>query len=82
MICSVPKLSILMCRKALEPLVKAGYVAFVYGGAKEGAFLCKHELVEALHLTGSAATYDAIVWGANKSKVLTAPSFHAKKMSM
>jgi hypothetical protein len=51
--------------------VKAGYVAFAYGGAKEGAFLGKHELIDAVHLTGSAATYDAIVWGSNKAKVLT-----------
>ncbi len=60
-------------RRSLAPLVKAGYVAFVYGGAKEGAYLCKHELVEALHLTGSAATYDAIVWGSDKAKVSHMP---------
>ena len=35
----------------------------VYGGAREGAFLCSHPLVRSIHLTGSAATYDAVVWG-------------------
>ena len=38
----------------------------VYGGAKEGQFLCAHPLVRSIHLTGSAATYDAVVWGKRK----------------
>lgn len=32
-------------RRALAPLVDAGYVDIVYGGGKEGAFLCNHPLV-------------------------------------
>ena len=52
----------------MQPLVEAGYVAFAYGGAEQGKFLCHHKLVEKVHLTGSASTYDAIVWG-GKSKV-------------
>lgn len=46
----------------MSPLISAGYVAFVYGGAPEGKFLCHHKLVTRVHLTGSAKTYDAIVW--------------------
>jgi len=35
----------------------------VYGGAAEGKFLGNHAVVESIHLTGSAATFDAVVWG-------------------
>ena len=56
----------LTCRRAYAPLVEAGYVEVVYGGAREGAFLCNHKLVRSVHLTGSAATYDAVVWGKAK----------------
>ena len=38
----------------------------VYGGTKEGAFLTTHDLVRSIHLTGSTATYDAVVWGGKK----------------
>ena len=55
-------------RRAYAPLVEAGYVEVVYGAAKEGQFLCTHPLVKSIHLTGSAATYDAVVWGKNKKK--------------
>lgn len=53
---------------AYAPLVEAGYVEIVYGGAKEGAFLTNHPSIKSIHLTGSSATYDAVVWG-NKPKV-------------
>jgi acyl-CoA reductase-like NAD-dependent aldehyde dehydrogenase len=54
------------CRKAYAPLVEAGYVEVVYGGTKEGAFLTNHDIVKSIHLTGSTATYDAVVWGGKK----------------
>ena len=38
----------------------------VYGATKEGAFLSNHDLVRSIHLTGSTATYDAVVWGSQK----------------
>lgn len=38
----------------------------VYGGAKEGAFLTSHPTIKSIHLTGSSATYDAVVWGKQK----------------
>ena len=46
-----------------QPLIEAGFVAFVPGGAEEGAYLTAHELVEHIHITGAAATHDAIVYG-------------------
>jgi len=59
-------------RQALQPLVDAGFVEFVYGAGAQGAALCSHPLVRSVHLTGSAATYDAIVWG-GKPKVGSPP---------
>ena len=43
--------------------VAAGYLRFVYGGAEIGAHLTAHRLVETIHMTGSAQTHDAIVYG-------------------
>ncbi|KAK9814745.1 hypothetical protein WJX72_010772 [[Myrmecia] bisecta] len=56
-------------KKAFKPIVDAGYLEVVYGGAKQGQFLCKHPKVASIHLTGSTDTFDAIVWGpGNKAK--------------
>ena len=57
------------CRRAFAPLVDAGFLEVVYGGAEQGAFLVNHPTVKSIHLTGSAATYDAIVWGPGEPKV-------------
>ena len=43
--------------------VDAGFLRFAYGGADVGRYLCAHELVEEIHITGSDKTYDAIVFG-------------------
>lgn len=49
--------------QAFAPLVRAGFLRVVYGGAKEGDYLCQHDLVADIHITGSDKTHDAIVWG-------------------
>lgn len=49
--------------KIFEPLVRDGYLKFVYGGGDVGEQLVRSPLVEAVHITGSARTFDAIVWG-------------------
>lgn len=51
--------------KALRPLLDAGVLRIVYGGADIGAHLCDHPDIDTLHITGSDKTYDAIVWGAH-----------------
>src|SRR5215470_17542826 len=51
--------------RAFQPLVDAGYLAVCYGGAEVGARLAEHPAIDALHVTGSDRTYDAIVWGAD-----------------
>jgi hypothetical protein len=45
------------------PLIEQGFVRIVDGGAELGAYLCQHEGVDQIHVTGSAATHDAIVYG-------------------
>lgn len=49
-----------LLEEAFAPLVSAGYLRFAYGGRETGEYLCRHPLVEAIHVTGSRATYDAI----------------------
>lgn len=48
---------------ALAPLIGAGWLRIVTGGADVGALLCAHPRVDAIHITGSGAAHDAIVWG-------------------
>lgn len=48
--------------QALAPLVQEGVLAVVKGGAEEGSFLAHHPWVEAVHMTGSQQTYEALVW--------------------
>ena len=43
--------------------MEAGFFEVVYGGAEVGTFLTHHPTIESIHLTGSAATFDAVVWG-------------------
>jgi aldehyde dehydrogenase (NAD(P)+) len=44
-------------------LVRDGYLAFVYGAGDVGAYLTRHDAVQAIHITGSANTHDLIVYG-------------------
>lgn len=53
---------------AFAPLVERGVLGFVYGGADVGDALCTDPRVEAIHLTGSHRTHDAIVWGADPAE--------------
>ena len=48
---------------AFAEAIRRGFLAVVYGAADEGAYLAHHPGVDELHLTGSSATYDALVWG-------------------
>ncbi|GLC43064.1 hypothetical protein PLESTM_001426900 [Pleodorina starrii] len=52
-----------LLRKAFSPLVEAGFLEFVYGGREVGELLTHHPKISSVHLTGSADTYNAIVWG-------------------
>jgi acyl-CoA reductase-like NAD-dependent aldehyde dehydrogenase len=43
--------------------IDRGWLRFVHGGPDVGGYLAHHDGVHAIHMTGSAATHDAIVWG-------------------
>lgn len=47
----------------LKPLIERGVLSIVRGGIDCGQYLCNHTLVEEIHITGSGASHDAIVWG-------------------
>jgi hypothetical protein len=49
--------------EAFADAIAGGFLEVAYGGAEEGAYLAQHRGIDEIHLTGSAATYDAIVWG-------------------
>ena len=44
-------------------LIRDRYLAFAYGGADVGEYLTRHNAVQAIHITGSARTFDLIVYG-------------------
>jgi hypothetical protein len=50
---------------AFLPLCKAGWFAFAHGGSDVGAYLAAHPAIDAIHVTGSRETHEAIVWGAD-----------------
>lgn len=49
--------------QAYAPLIDAGYLRIIYGGADVGAAAVEHPLVDEVHITGSIHSHDAIVWG-------------------
>lgn len=51
---------------ALAPLIEADLVRVVNGGAEVGGYLVDHPGINHVHITGSARTHDAIVWGVGK----------------
>src|SRR5258706_16454463 len=52
-----------LLEEAFQPLADAGFFRMAYGGGDVGAWLSDHPLVEEIHVTGSARTHDAIVFG-------------------
>jgi len=52
-----------LVEEAFADAVRQGWLAVVYGGAEEGAYLAQHPAVDEVHVTGSDRTHDAIVWG-------------------
>lgn len=47
----------------LEPFISLGALRILTGAADVGTYLVNHDLVSHVHMTGSAVTHDAIVWG-------------------
>jgi hypothetical protein len=49
--------------EAFADAIRQNFLAIVYGGPAEGAYLVNHRDVDEVHLTGSDRTFDQIVWG-------------------
>ncbi|WP_251439344.1 MULTISPECIES: aldehyde dehydrogenase family protein [unclassified Microbacterium] len=49
--------------RALAPLIAPGFLRIVRGGADVGTYLTANDAFAHVHITGSAPTFDAIVWG-------------------
>ena len=54
--------------RAFRALIEGNYLTVVFGGVEQGKYLCAHEKVDTIHITGSAQTHDAIVWGSAENK--------------
>lgn len=52
---------------AFAPLIEPGFLRIVRGGGDVGAYLTGHQGIAHVHITGSAATFDAIAWGTGAS---------------
>ena len=50
-------------RAALAPLIDDGFLEIVQGGGEVGGYLAHHDGISHVHITGSAATHDVVVWG-------------------
>ncbi len=50
-------------QQAFAPLIQANLLRVLKGGADVGEALVNHPAVDAVHITGSAASHDVIVWG-------------------
>jgi acyl-CoA reductase-like NAD-dependent aldehyde dehydrogenase len=53
-------------KKIFEPLLSAGYLSYVIGGAEQGNAITSHSAVDEIVFTGSMNTYNKIVWGSTE----------------
>lgn len=49
--------------RLLAPLINHGYLRIISGNAETGSRAVTHPSIDAVHITGSVETHDAIVWG-------------------
>ncbi|MGJ0391074.1 aldehyde dehydrogenase family protein [Microbacterium sp. CGR1] len=54
-------------KRAFAPLIALGLLRIVRGGPAVGVYLTGHPDLAHVHITGSAATFDAIVWGSGSA---------------
>lgn len=57
-------------RRAMAAFIEAGYLRIVSGGIHVGEYLVHHPGVDDVHITGSQATYEAVVFGAGEQGAL------------
>lgn len=56
-------------QQALAPLIACDALRIVTGDAQVGAWLTDHPGIDEIHITGSGASHDAIVWGQGEEAV-------------
>jgi len=59
--------------RIFAPYITGGFVRFLTGGPEVGRALLHHQDVAAVHMTGSAATHDAVVFGEHAGSVDRTP---------
>lgn len=68
--------------ESFADLVRDGFLRTAYGGADVGEYLCQHEGIEEIHITGSDRTHDAIVYGTGEEgaarKARNEPRLHKR----
>ncbi len=52
--------------QVFQPFIDAGFLRLAYGGAEIGRYLTSHPGVDEIHMTGSARTYESIVYGSGE----------------
>lgn len=52
--------------EAYRSLIEGGFLRILYGGSSEGTYLVEHPLVDEIHMTGSAGTFETIVFGSGR----------------
>jgi acyl-CoA reductase-like NAD-dependent aldehyde dehydrogenase len=52
--------------EAFAGLIREGFVRITKGGSDVGDYLCQHPGIDEIHITGSSATFDAIVFGSGE----------------
>lgn len=66
-------------KRAFAPLIEPGFVRIVRGGPSVGSYLTAHPDIDHVHITGSAATFDTIVWGASTGSATQGAGSAAQK---
>jgi aldehyde dehydrogenase (NAD(P)+) len=65
---------------AFAPFIELGLLRIVTGGGDVGGYLAHHDGISHVHITGSAATHDVVVWGpgpeGQKRKAANTPLLH------
>lgn len=54
-------------RNIFAPLIEQNFLRIVTGGAEVGGYLTEHRDIDEIHITGSAQTHDAIVFGGSEN---------------
>ncbi|HXN00741.1 MAG TPA: aldehyde dehydrogenase, partial [Candidatus Dormibacteraeota bacterium] len=52
-----------LIEEAFAEAIRQKFLAVVYGGAEEGAYLANHPRIDEVLITGSDRTHDLLVWG-------------------